>query len=152
MNKNNLTAKVTAVIETPIEEIIPELRPLLVALLLSSNVEMTRLHTLYKDDPLMQYFLQEVQNFATDDMLFKMYADDGFFAEQLEHMLSVAKKDRRAASRLMPIFCKALNFVVEYNIPDDLRQNIIDHINDQLDYDGFAIRALDENIVDVVAA
>lgn len=152
MIKTELTAKIAAVIETPIEEIIPELCPLLAALLLSSNVEMARLHTLYKDAPMMQYFLQEVQDFATDEMLFKMYSDDGFFAEQLEYMLSVAKNDRRAASRLMPIFCRALNFVVEYNIPDDLRQKIIDHINDQLDYDGFAIRALDENIIDVVAA
>lgn len=150
MNKTELMDKIAAVIETPIEEIIPELRPLLAALLLSSHVEEVRLHSMYKDDPMMGFFLQQIQNFRADEMLFKMYADDGFFAEQLEHMLSVAKNDRRAASRLMPIFCKALNVVVEYNIPDELRQKIIIHINDQLDYDGFAIRNLEPDDINIV--
>ena len=148
MNKTDLTPKIISVIATPIEDIIPELRPLLAALLLSSPVETDRLHTLFKDDPMMQYFLQEVQHFRTDDMLFAMYADDGFFAEQLAHMLSVAKKNRRAASRLMPIFCRALNFLVEYNIPAELQQEIIKHIEEQRNLDGFAITELEPgNIV-----
>lgn len=149
---HNLSEKVTAIININLEDIIPELRPLLAAMLMSPDVECQRLRMNHPDDKMIEYFLEQVALFRKDTKLFDLYAQDGYFVEQLQHMLSVARKNRKAASRLMPIFCTALNDKKRYNIPAALELKIINHIEGQRKRDHFAITRLEPGNIEIVPA
>ena len=149
---HNLSEKVTAIININLEDIVPHLRPLLAALLLSPDVECARIRMNNPDDKLVAVLLENVTLFRQDDNLFTAYAEDGYFVEQLNYMLSVAKKDRKAGSRLMPIFCTALNNTKRYNIPTALEMQIINHIEGQRKLDHFAITRLEPGNIEIVPA
>lgn len=146
----NISEKIAAIINIPLENIVPDLRPLLAVLLLSPDVECTRLRMCHPDDQLVQILLENVKVFRNDEELFDLYAKDGFFAEQLNYMLSVARKNRKAGSRLMPVFCAALTDADQLNIPNALHQRIIKHIEKQLKLDGFAITVLEPGNIVIV--
>ena len=149
---HNLSEKVTAIININLEEIIPELRPLLAAMLMSPDVECQRLRINHPNDKLVEYFLEQVDLFRKDEKTFSLYAQDGYFAEQLQHMLYVARKNRKAAGRLMPIFCTALSDTDRYNIPAALEMQIINHIEGQRKLDHFAITRLEPGNIEIVPA
>lgn len=138
----SLTAKIEKARTVPLEDIIPDCRPLLVALILSSPDECLRIRQDHPGDALVDTLINYVHAFRSDNNLWNLYAEDGFFTEQLEYILAVAKKDRTAGARLMPVFCSALTDARHLKIPDALQSKIIDHINWQRRKDGFAIKEL----------
>ena len=75
-----------------------------------------------------------------------------FLAEQIELLLETAKKNRMAGARLMPVFCAALTYADELQVPKALQDDIIRHIEYQRQIDGFAIKDIDQDGVPVVAA
>lgn len=149
---HNLSEKVTAIININLEEIIPDLRPLLAALLMSPDVECQRLRMNRPNDKLVDILLENVEFFRHDENAFSAYAKDGFFVEQLNYMLSVAKKNRKAAGRLMPIFRTALRDTKRFNIPTALELKIINHIESQRKQDRFAIIRLEPGNIEIVPA
>lgn len=133
-------------------DILPTARSLLATLLMSHDVECKRLQITHKDDKLIDVILNSIPQFRNDEALFRGYAENGFFAEQLEIMLKAAKKDLLAGRRLMPVFCNALTDADRYKIPDALQQRIIKHIKKQRKVDGFAITSLEPGNIEVVPA
>lgn len=78
---NNLPEKVIAIINTPLEDIVPELRPLLAVLLLSPNVECDRLRISHPNDQFIDILLDSVNEFRGNADLFDLYCREGFFVE-----------------------------------------------------------------------
>lgn len=147
-----LNPMIHAVLSVTLEEAVPELRPLAVALYLSRGKEAIRIQRTYPKKHIIHEAVKAALAFHTDEALFKTYADDGFFAEQIELLLETAKKNRLAGARLMPVFCSALAQAEDLNLSEDLQMDIIKHIEWQRNEDGFAIRAIDAGLVDVVPA
>ena len=142
--KNNrsmavLTPKIKAVLSIALESIVPDLRPLVAALFLSSPDEETRIRKCYPAEHIIFYALNAACDFRKDENLRNSFIAAGFFNEQLEHLLAVAKMNRMAGARLMPIFCAALTDADMLKIPQELQDRILAHIEWQRQKDGFAI-------------
>lgn len=149
---SSLMDKIDNILSVTIESIVPDLRPLTAAFFLSTSDEVSRVHQHYPQGHMIYYALNAACNFHKDTALRDMYIADGFFNEQLEHFLGVAKKDRVAGARLMPVFCTALTNADMLKIPDALQKKIIAHIEWQRKKDGFAITELSLNNIVVAPA
>ena len=148
----SLEKKILEIMNIPLENIIPDARPLLAALLFSSPDECLRIRHDHPNDSLVDILINSVYAFRKDAVLRDLYIADGFFNEQLEYILHIAKKDRSSGARLMPIFCSALSNADDFKIPGDLQKKIITHINWQRKKDGFAILELSRDKTCVVPA
>ena len=147
-----LTPKVNDVLRVTLESVVPDLRPLSVALFLSTPDEVIRIRQTYPKGNVIYEALNAALAFHKDAALLEMYIADGFFNKQLEYILKVAKKNRMAGARLMPVFCTALTYAEELRIPAALQEKIIAHIEWQRRNDGFAIKELSLDKIVVVPA
>ena len=142
-----LNKKALNIATMTLESFIPDLRPLLAAVFLSTPDEIDRMRLDYPAEPAVQSMLNTVCEFHKDNHLLSMFVDDGFFSEQLEHFLKVAGKNRMAGARFMPVFFKALNMAATLKLSDELQKNILAQIQWQRQKDGFVITELScENI------
>lgn len=151
-NISTITPKVRVVMSIPIESVVPNLRNLMVALYLSDPGEEVRIRELYADDNIVHHALNTVNKLRNDKELRDVFIDGGFFDEQLELLLDIAKKRVLAGSRLVPVFCQALREAEELKISAELQEKIIAHIEWQRDKDGFAISELSEENNHIVPA
>ena len=147
-----LRHKVENIIDITLESIVPDLRALIAALFLSTPDECVRIRQYYPKEHLIYLALNTVEQFRKDTALRDMYIKDGFFNEQLEILLDVAKEDGDAGARLMPVFCMALNEADMLKLPKSLEKKIIAHIEWQRQKDGFAIKELSRSKIVVVPA
>lgn len=143
-----LTPKIEVVLSVALENIVPDLRPLVAALFLSPDEEI-RIRKCYPAEHTIFYALNGASDFRKDENLRNAFIEAGFFNEQFEYLLAVAKKNRMAGARLMPVFCAALSEADMLKIPQELQDRIIAHIEWQRQKDGFAITELsrDETVV-----
>ena len=103
-----LDPKVKKIATVQLESVITDLRPLMAALYLSRPEEFVRIRESYPKESIIRLAAKTALDFHKDEALRTLYIEDGFFAEQLEHILCVAKGNRVAGARLMPIFYHAM--------------------------------------------
>ena len=148
-----LNKKARNIATMTLESFVPDLRPLLAAVFLSTPDEVDRMRLDYFSEPAVQIMLNTVCDFHKDKNLLSMFIEDGFFSEQLEHFLNVAKKNCTAGARFMPVFFKALSMAETLKLSDDLQKRILAQIQWQRQKDGFVITELSsENITLYFAA
>lgn len=149
---STLDPKVKEISSITLESVIPDLRPLMAALYLSLPDEFIRIRQLYPKGHIIHLAANTALDFHKDEKLRNLYIEDGFFAEQLEHILCVAKKNQVNGARLMPVFYHALIKADDLKLPCDLRKRIRDHMVWQRKKDGFIIAALSRERTVVIAA
>ncbi len=147
-----LEPKVEEIASITLEEVIPDLRPLVAVLYLSLPDEFIRIRLCYPEDHIIHLATKGALDLHEDEALRKLFVDDGFFAEQLEHILFVAKKDRTAGARLMPVFYNAMLNADELKLPRGLCRRIREHMAWQRKMDGFLIAVLTRDRTEVLAA
>ena len=108
--------------------------------------------TTYPGDHIIHFAVKGAVDFHRDEPLKNLYAADGFFAEQLEHILRVAKKDRLSGARLVPVLYRAVLEADSLDLPHGLKKKIEAHISWQCNKDGFAIIELSRSKSIVIAA
>lgn len=150
--RSNLTPRVEQIIETRLEVVVPDLRPLLGALLLSHPDEEERMRLDWSNDQEILNFLNDVSHFRQNSSLLQAYIDDGFFVESTEYFLRASKKSLDAGARLMPVFCSLLSNADHLKIPVSLQNRVIHQIEWQKKKDGFAITALSRGNIEIHAA
>lgn len=64
---------------------------------------------------------------------------DGYFADQLNDLLKQAKRSKRVAARLTPVFCEAQRNARKYRLPWRLKAEIKDFLESQREKDGFLL-------------
>lgn len=150
--ESNLKPRIREVLAIPLEEVVPHLRPLLAALLLSHPDEEKRMRLEWTGNQEIINFLNDVSLFRQDSSLMQSYIDDGFFVESTEYFLRASKKSLDAGARLMPVFCSLLSNADNLKIPVSLQNRVIHQIEWQKKKDGFAITALSCEKIKVHAA
>ncbi|MBR6790686.1 MAG: hypothetical protein IKM31_07455 [Oscillospiraceae bacterium] len=144
MSKNihnlKLSEKINSLLQNSLADIVPDARPLLAALILSSSDEYRILQAIYHSDPLINIIINNAKHFNLDKNLFKLYAKDGFFTEQLELMLAIAKSEPESGARLVPVFLSAIERAEELCLPAALVDRLHRYIERRRSMDGFIIR------------
>ena len=142
---SSLMDKIDDVLSVTLEGIAPDYRSLAAAFFLSTPDEVTRVHQYYPEGHIVYYAVHFACDIHCDATLRDKLIADGFFNEQLEALLDVAKMDRVAGARLMPVFCTALTNADLLKLPVALQKKIRAHIEWQRNKDGFAITELSLN-------
>ena len=146
---STLTPRVKQIVTTPLEVIVPHLRPLLAALLLSHPDEEDRMRFVWSGNQEIITFLKNVTLFRQDASLMQAYIDDGFFVEATEYFLRASKKSLDAGARLMPVFCTLLSNADHFKIPKPLKNRVLHQIEWQKKKDGFAITSLSRDCTEI---
>lgn len=131
-----------------LEGLIHEVEPLFTAVYLSSPDEALRLRHMYPDSEEIRYIVSEVFVYHTNMAVLARGVANGFFEYEVDYLLKIAKENRVAAARFIPIFCTALEHAEELGLSNDLQEKLKQHIDHQKDLDGFVIvYATKENLV-----
>lgn len=141
-----LTERAFEVLELTLEGIIKIINPLIVALYLSDVEEYKRIYEMYPSGHDIYKVLDAVRIFHTDIKQRDEYVKNGFFNEQIEHLLNLAKTNRDAGARLSPVFYIALHISEELKIPNELQDRIVAQLERQRRKDGFVIMGASERI------
>lgn len=134
-----LTERAYEVLELTLEGIIQIFNPLIVALYLSDVDEYERIYQMYPAGHDMYKVLDVVGVFYRDVEQRDEYVSNGFFNEQIEYLLSLAKENQVAGARLSPVFYIALHMAEELKIPNELQERIVAQLESQRQKDGFVI-------------
>lgn len=120
------------------EGFIKEFDLLCVALLLSDPSEVKQfLARCDRSDA--HYIAGEVEALLEDPKVFAKSVADGFFAYEIDRLLEIAKRDRIAGARFIPIFFSALLNARELALSDEQLEALKQHIEEQKKLDGFVI-------------
>lgn len=149
---SNLDPMIQKILSLTLVDVVDECRSLLAALLLCNPDECTIIQAQYSKDAVIEFVLDSVGKFRSDDSLMALYINDGFFTEQLELLLETAKGNAIFGARLMPVFCAALTDAEVFKLPVKLERKIIRHIEWQRQHDGFAITEVCANSASIVYA
>ena len=133
-----LTAAAENIMAYVLEGFIKEFDLLCVALLLSDPGEVKQFLARC-DRADARYIAGEVEAFLEDPEVFAKGVADGFFAYEIDRLLEIAKRDRIAGARFIPIFFAALLNARELALSDEVQEGIKQHIEEQKKLDGFII-------------
>lgn len=136
---SRLTAVAEYILTHTYENLVNEVDLLFTALFLDSPAETEAFLARNSDNLNARYTASEVLVYHKDPEVFARGVTNGFFNYEVGRLLKVAKQNRIAGARFIPIFITALLHACELGLSDEVKEALEQHIEYQKKLDGFVI-------------